>query len=647
MAETAMQNSSAQIAVRFPDGATRTYTAPITPRAIAAMISKSLEKTALAAKIDGKLVDLGTEINSDIALEIITRKSPEALELIRHDAAHVMAEAVQALFPGTQVTIGPSIENGFYYDFYRETPFTTDDLARIEAKMHEIIKQNKPFTREEWSREDAVKFFEAKGEKFKVELIRDLPGNEVLSIYKQGEWLDLCRGPHLRSTGDVGAAFKLTKVAGAYWRGDSKREQLTRIYGTAWRDQAELDAYITMLEEAEKRDHRKLGREMDLFHFQEDAPGAVFWHPRGWTIFQQLVSYMRFRQECSGYVEVNTPDVMDRSLWEISGHWQNYRDHMFTTTTEDERIFALKPMNCPGGVSLFKHGMKSYRDLPIRMAEFGKVHRYEPSGALHGLLRVRHFTQDDAHIFCTPQQMDAECREVVALVLDIYRQFGFENISIKLSTRPENRMGDDETWDRLEGALIQALEHMKLEYRLNPGEGAFYGPKLEFVLRDAIGRDWQCGTLQVDMNLPERFQLEYVGEDGAKHRPVMLHRALFGSLERFTGILIENYAGKLPVWLMPVQAMVATITSDADDYAAQVLGALKAAGLRAETDLRNEKINYKVREHSVQKIPFILAVGKKEIEDGTVAVRRLGEEGQKVMPLAEAVALIASAAKVP
>lgn len=646
MAESALQNAAA-VTVTFPDGATRTYTAPITPRAIAAMISKSLEKSALAAKIDGKLVDLGTEITGDVALEIITRKSPEALELIRHDAAHVMAEAVQSLFPGTQVTIGPSIENGFYYDFHRETPFTTDDLAKIEARMQDIIKQNKPFTREEWSREQAIAFFDAKGEKFKVELIRDLPGSEVLSIYKQGEWLDLCRGPHLRSTGDVGTAFKLTKVAGAYWRGDSKREQLTRIYGTAWRDQAELDAYLTMLEEAEKRDHRKLGRDMDLFHLQEEAQGSVFWHPRGYIVWRALENYIRARLQEENYVEVKTPQLIDRALWEASGHWEKFRQNMFTLPDGEDRVLALKPMNCPAHVQIFKQGITSYRDLPIRMAEFGCCHRNEAHGALHGLMRVRQMTQDDAHIFCRDDQITSESVAFCRLLERVYRDLGFTEVSVKLATRPELRAGTNETWDRAEKGLEDALLAAGLPYEITPGEGAFYGPKLEFHLKDAIGRSWQCGTLQLDFVLPERLDAVYIGEDGAKHRPVMLHRAILGTLERFIGIMIENYAGKLPVWLMPVQAVVTTITSDADQYAGDILNALKAAGLRAETDLRNEKINYKVREHSVQKIPFILAVGKKEIEDGTVAVRRLGEDGQKIMSLAEAIALIVTEAKVP
>jgi threonyl-tRNA synthetase len=645
MADAALQEKN--INIHFPDGATRTFTAPTTPAIIAATIAKSLEKAAFAAKINGKLVDLSTPILADAHLEIITRKSPEALEMIRHDAAHVMAEAVQSLFPGTQVTIGPSIDNGFYYDFYREIPFTTDDLAAIETKMHAIIKENNPFTREEWSREQAIKFFEAKGEKFKVELIRDLPGNEVLSIYRQGDWLDLCRGPHMRSTGDIGSAFKLTKVAGAYWRGDAKREQLTRIYGTAWRDQAELDAYLTMLEEAEKRDHRRLGREMNLFHLQEEAQGSVFWHPRGYIVWRTLENYIRHRLEQHNYVEVKTPQLIDRALWEASGHWEKFHENMFTVDDGEHRVLALKPMNCPAHVQIFKQGITSYRDLPIRMAEFGCCHRNEAHGALHGLMRVRQMTQDDAHIFCREDQITSESVAFCRLLELVYRDLGFLEVSVKLATRPELRAGTNETWDRAEQGLENAVKAAGLPYEIVPGDGAFYGPKLEFHLKDAIGRSWQCGTLQLDFVLPERLDAVYIGEDGAKHRPVMLHRAILGTLERFIGIMIENYAGKLPVWLMPVQAVIATITSDGDNYAAELLEKLKTAGIRAETDCRNEKINYKVREHSVQKIPFILAIGKKEVEDGTVAVRRLGEEGQKTMLLGDAIALITSEAKAP
>lgn len=554
------------------------------------------------------------------------------MEILRHSTAHLLAHAVKELFPEAQVTIGPVIENGFYYDFAYDRPFTPEDLQRIEARMRELAAQAIPVVREEWPRDKAIEFFKSLGEHYKAEIIASIPEGETISLYRQGDFIDLCRGPHVPST-DKLRAFKLTKVAGAYWRGDARNEQLQRIYGTAWPDEKSLQAYLTLLEEAEKRDHRRLGQQLDLFHFEEAAPGAVFWHPKGWRIFQTLIQYMRARQEAAGYVEVNTPDVMDRSLWELSGHWQNYRDHMFTTQTEDGRVFALKPMNCPGAVTMFKHGLHSYRDLPLRMAEFGKVHRYEPSGALHGLLRVRHFTQDDAHIFCTPEQMEEECRTVVRLIMDIYKDFGFEQVRVKLSTRPEHRIGSDEIWDRLEGALAQALESMGMGYELFPGEGAFYGPKLEFVLRDAIGRDWQCGTLQVDMNLPERFDLNYVAEDNTRKRPVMLHRALFGSLERFTGILIEHYAGALPAWLAPVQVVVLSIAERHADYAQQVADALRRQGFRVETDLRNEKINYKIREHSVHKIPYLLVVGDQERESGGVAVRARGGINLGSMPL--------------
>jgi threonyl-tRNA synthetase len=633
--------------VRLPDGSERQFDAPVNSAKLAESISKSLGKAAYLARVNGELWDLSRELPDGARVELLTRDSDAGLEVVRHDTAHVLAEAVQEVFPGTRVTIGPVIENGFYYDFDREEPFTPEDFTAIEAKMRQIIARDAKFEREVWSREQAIAHFKAAGEKYKVELIEDLPEAETITIYRQGTWFDLCRGPHGTSVGKIGGAFKLMKVAGAYWRGDHRNRMLQRIYGTAWRTDAELKAHLHQLEEAEKRDHRKLGKDMDLFHFQEEAPGAVFWHPKGWTLFQQLISYMRRRQDAADYVEVSTPSIMDRSLWETSGHWHNYRDHMYTTTTEDDRVFACKPMNCPGGVQVYKSGLKSYRDLPLRIAEFGKVHRYEHSGALHGLLRVREFTQDDAHIYCTEDQMLEECTTIVKLIMDIYKQFGFENIRIKLSDRPENRIGSDATWDKLEGALRGALAAMDMPYTLNPGEGAFYGPKLEFVLRDAIGRDWQCGTLQVDLNLPERFGAEYVGADGNRHRPVMLHRALFGSLERFTGILIEHYAGKLPLWLAPVQAVVTTIVSDADDYAHEVAGLLKKAGLRVEIDTRNEKINYKVREHSHKKVPFILAVGKNEVEQRTVAVRRLGEQGQSVQPLAALVAAMIEEAKSP
>ena len=609
--------------IKLPDGSIRSFEQPVSIAEIAASIGAGLARAALAGKVNGKLVDTSFRIDENVDLAIVTDRDPEGLEIIRHSTAHLLAYAVKGLFPDAQVTIGPVIENGFYYDFAYKRPFTPDDLAAIEKRMVELSKKDIPLTREVWDRDEAVKFFLEQGEKYKAELIEAIPAGEQVSLYREGDFIDLCRGPHVPSTGKL-KVFKLMKVAGAYWRGNSKNEMLQRIYGTAWAKKEELEAHLHMLEEAEKRDHRRLGQQLDFFHFQEEAPGSVFWHPKGWTLFQTLINYMRDQQEKAGYVEVNTPDVMDRALWETSGHWFNYRDNMFTTTTEDERVFALKPMNCPGAVSLFKHGLKSYRDLPLRMAEFGKVHRYEPSGALHGLLRVRHFTQDDAHVFCTEDQMEAECKEVVRLILDIYKDFGFDNVRIKLSTRPENRIGSDETWDILEGALSTALEHMGMAYELFPGEGAFYGPKLEFVLRDAIGRDWQCGTLQVDMNLPERFDISYVAEDNTRKRPVMLHRALFGSLERFTGILIENYAGALPLWLSPVQAMVLNISEKQADYAAEVVRKLRLAGIRAEADLRNEKITYKIREHSLNRLPYQLVVGDKEKTDGLVAVRTRG-----------------------
>jgi threonyl-tRNA synthetase len=635
------------IALTFPDGSVRSYPSGISGAELAAAISKSLAKKAVAVSLNGTLADLADPIEQDARVKIVTRDDPEALELIRHDAAHVMAEAVQALFPGTQVTIGPVIENGFYYDFYREESFTPEDLAKIEKKMGEIIAKDKPFTKEVWSRNKAQDFFAARGEGFKVELVDAIPEGEDVKIYKQGDWLDLCRGPHMTSTGKVGKAFKLMRLAGSYWRGDSNREQLQRIYGTAWATEEQLAAYLKQLEEAEKRDHRRLGREMDLFHLQEEAPGSVFWHPKGWTLFQTLISYMRRRQEANGYVEVNSPDMMERKLWEQSGHWEKFGENMFVTETPDERIFCCKPMNCPGHVQIFKHGLKSYRDLPLRVAEFGKVHRYEPSGALHGIMRVRHFTQDDAHIFCTPGQITSECVKLNELILSIYKDFGFEDVLIKLSTRPEKRVGSDEVWDRAEEALRVAVEEADLSYALNPGEGAFYGPKLEYTLRDAIGREWQCGTIQLDFNLPERLGAFYIGEDGAKHVPVMIHRAMFGSLERFTGILIENYAGHLPLWLSPLQVMVATIVSDADKYAGRVRAACARAGLRVETDLRNEKINYKVREHSLAKVPVMFVVGKREADEKTVSIRRLGSQSQETMPLADAIRAVAAEATPP
>ena len=615
--------------ISLPDGSSRQFDQPVTVQEVAASIGAGLAKAALAGKVDGQLVDTSFLIQQDAELAIITPKSDEALELIRHDAAHVMAQAVQELFPGTQVTIGPAIENGFYYDFAREEPFSFDDLQKIEDRMAEIVDRDLPIRREVWDREQAKRTFAEIGEQYKVAIIEDLIAeDEEVSVYHQGEWFDVCRGPHLPSTGKLPKAFKLMKLAGAYWRGSSDNEMLQRIYGTAWRDKKELKAYLHRLEEAEKRDHRKLGRKLDLFHFSEEAPGSVFWHPKGWKLFLTLLAYMRGRQEAAGYVEVNTPDVMDRSLWETSGHWANYRENMFSTQTEDERVFALKPMNCPGSVSMFAQGLKSYRDLPLRMAEFGKVHRYEPSGVLHGLMRVRHFTQDDAHIYCTEAQMEQECIDVVALVLDIYKDFGFTDVVIKLSTRPEKRIGSDETWDKLENALRNALNSMDLDYVLYPGEGAFYGPKLEFVLRDAIGRDWQCGTLQVDMNLPERFDISYVDEDGDRNkRPVMLHRALFGSLERFIGILIEHYDGKLPLWLSPVQAVLLNITDRQADYVREVERQLKQLGIRVISDVRNEKVGFKIREHTIQRVPYLLVAGDREMENGQLAVRtRSGED---------------------
>jgi threonyl-tRNA synthetase len=648
-----MSASSGDITLTFPDGGRRPYKRGITGRDLAGAISKSLAKKAVAMLVDGKLADLADPIDKDAAVKIVVRGDPEALELIRHDCAHVMAEAVQALWPGTQVTIGPVIENGFYYDFAKEEPFHPDDVARIEAKMHEIINRNAPFTKEVWSRQQAKDFFKKKGELFKVELVDAIPEGEDVKIYKQGEWLDLCRGPHMTSTGQIGKAFKLTKFAGSYWRGDHRNPQLQRIYGTAWAEEAELAAYLKQLEEAEKRDHRRLGREMDLFHFQEEGPGVVFWHPKGWELFQNLIGYMRRRQNAVGYREVNGPQLLDKSLWETSGHWEWYRENMFTSVTEDEREFVIKPMNCPGHIQIFKHGLRSYRELPYRVAEFGSVHRYEPSGALHGLMRVRGFTQDDAHVFCTEAQLADECVKMNDLILSIYRDFGFEQVLIKLATRPEKRVGSDALWDHAEGAMSRVLAQIaeeakgKIKTGVNPGEGTFYGPKFEYVLRDAIGRDWQCGTIQVDFNLLERFGAFYIDADGEKKTPVMIHRAIFGSLERFTGILLESTAGHLPLWLAPVQAMVLTIVSDADAYAGEVLSALKARGLRAHSDLRNEKINYKVREHSLAKVPVLLVVGKREAEERTVSVRRLGVQQQEVLPLSEALAKLAEEARAP
>ena len=635
------------ISLTFPDGSARDFKPGVTGREVAESIAKSLAKKAVAVALDGQVRDLAEPIKAGAKIRILTREDPEALALIRHDAAHVMAEAVQELYPGTQVTIGPVIENGFYYDFARDEPFTPDDLPVIEAKMAEIIARDSPFTCEVVDRKAAKKLFADKGETFKLELIDAIPAGDEIRIYSQREWLDLCRGPHMTSTGKVGKGFKLLKIAGAYWRGDSTKPMLQRIYGTAWASEEDLKAYLHQLEEAEKRDHRRLGREMDLFHFQEEAPGAVFWHAKGWALFTALIGYMRRRQQAWGYVEVNSPDMMDKALWVQSGHWKKFGDLMYVTETPDERIYACKPMNCPGHVQIFKHGLKSYRDLPLRIAEFGKVHRYEPSGALHGLLRVRHFTQDDAHIFTTEDQITEECVKLNEQMLSIYRDFGFEDVRIKFSDRPAKRVGSDEVWDKAEAALKRAVEAAGLSYELNPGEGAFYGPKLEYVLRDAIGRDWQCGTIQVDLNLPGRLGAFFIAPDGEKTVPVMIHRAMFGSLERFTGILIEHYAGHLPLWLAPVQAVVATIVSDADVYAEEVLAALQAAGLHAEADLRNEKINYKVREHSLAKVPVLLVVGKREAEEKTVSVRRLGSQAQQVVTLDEAIRMLAAEAVPP
>ncbi len=637
------------VALTFPDGARRDYPNGITGLEVAKKISPSLAKRTVAMALDGVLADLSDPIERDASIEFVARDDPRALELIRHDCAHVMAEAVQTLFPGTQVTIGPVIENGFYYDFFRNQPFTPEDFPAIEKKMREIITRDRPFTKEVWSREQAKKVFRDRGENFKLELVDAIPPGEELKIYKQGDWFDLCRGPHMTSVGKVGSAFKLMKIAGAYWRGDSNNPMLTRIYGTAWAAQDELDQYIHRLEEAEKRDHRRLGREMDLFHFQEEAPGAVFWHAKGWTLFEALIAYMRRRQQETGYLEVNTPQLMDSALWVASGHMEKYREMMFLTESreDDERVFTIKPMNCPGHVQIFKNGLKSYRDLPLKLAEFGKVHRFEPSGALHGLMRVRAFTQDDAHVFVTEDQIAAECILINDLILSIYMDFGFDDVRIKFSDRPQKRIGEDAVWDKAEAALMSALKASGRPWTLNAGEGAFYGPKLEYVLRDAIGREWQCGTVQVDLNLPGRLGAFHIAPSGEKVMPVMIHQANFGSLERFIGILIEHYAGHLPLWLSPAQALVCTITSDADAYASEVVAAAKRAGIRAEADLRNEKISYKVREHSLAKIPVLLVVGKKEAAERAVSIRRLGSEQQSVMPLDAALRALAAEATPP
>ncbi len=635
-------------AITLPDGSVRHFAAPVTGTAVAEAIGPGLARAALAMQLDGKLVDLATEIMADAHVTFVTRRDPAALELIRHDAAHVLAEAVQSLFPGTQVTIGPSIEHGFYYDFARNEPFTPEDFPAIEAKMREIIARNAPFRRRVIDRADAIRFFQDKGEKYKAELIQDLPASEPISLYTQGDWVDLCRGPHMRGTGDVGPAFKLMKVAGAYWRGDHRNAMLSRIYGTAWRDQKELDAYLHQLEEAERRDHRRIGKEMDLFHIQEEAAGSIFWHPNGWKLYRTTEAYMRRRLDAAGYQEVRTPQLVDRALWEASGHWEKFREHMFIARVEDEdRTLALKPMNCPCHVQIFRQGVRSYRELPLRMAEFGACHRYEPSGALHGIMRVRAFTQDDAHIFCTEQQIASETVRFVELLSAIYRDFGFTDFVVKFSDRPATRAGADAVWDRAEAALREACATAGVAYTLNPGEGAFYGPKLEFVLRDAIGRDWQCGTLQVDFVLPERLDAEYTADDGTRRRPVMLHRAILGSFERFLGILIEQYAGRFPLWLAPVQAVVATIVSDADGYAAEVAAALRAAGLTVREDVSNQKINAKIRTHSLAHVPVLAVVGRKEAETRTVALRRRGGAAQELMDLDAAVAALAAEATPP
>jgi threonyl-tRNA synthetase len=628
--------------IQLPDGSERQFDSAVSGLDIARSIGKSLARDAVAARVNGELWDLTRPIEDEAKIEIVTRESDDGLELLRHDAAHVMAEAVKELWPDTQVTIGPAIENGFYYDFAREVPFTEEDLEVISARMLEIVERDEEIIREVWDRDEAVRFFRDQGEEYKAKIIEDIPAGEPITLYRQGDFIDLCRGPHLPSTGRLGAAFKLMRVSGAYWRGDSANEMLQRIYGTAWANPKQLRQYLTRLEEAEKRDHRVLGRVMDLFHFQEEAPGAVFWHANGWRLFQNLIAYMREQLDIGGYQEVNTPEVVSRSLWEASGHWDAFGPNMFTTETVDGRQYAIKPMNCPGHIQVFKQGITSYRDLPRRIAEFGKCHRYEPSGALHGMMRVRAFTQDDAHIFCTSEQITDESIAVCEQLLGIYRDFGFDDVRIKFADRPEVRVGEDAVWDQAEAALLKALEASGLDYTHNPGEGAFYGPKLEFVLRDAIGRDWQCGTLQVDLNMPGRLGATYVGEDGEKHTPVMLHRAIFGSLERFIGILIEHHSGNLPLWLSPLQARVLTITSDADDYAREVVDRLRAAGINADADLRNEKISYKVREHSVAKVPVLLAVGQREVDERTVAMRRLGTKHQKVMSLDEAIDTLTS-----
>lgn len=639
---------TSNIAITLPDGSVREFDRPVTGAEIAFSIGPRLAKDALAVKIDGQVLDLTTTVSGNAKIEIVTRNHPDAIEVIRHDAAHVLADAVQKLYPGTQVTIGPSIATGFYYDFARDEPFTPDDLEKIEAKMRELVAADIPIVREVWNRDDAIAYFKNLGEHYKAELIEAIPQGEPVSVYRQGDWLDLCRGPHAPTTGKIGNGFKLMKVAGAYWRGDSRNPMLQRIYGTAWRDEKELKAYLHQIEEAEKRDHRKLGKELDLFHVQEEAVGSVFWHPKGWTLYRTLETYIRTKLQAAGYVEVKTPQLIDSSLFKASGHWDMYGDNMFKVEADEgEKILGVKPMNCPGHVQIFKHGLRSYRDLPIRMAEFGACHRNEPSGALHGIMRVRAFTQDDAHIFCTEDQVSSESAEYFKLQLGVYKDLGFDKISVKLALRPDVRTGSDELWDRAEGALAEALRAAGLEYEELPGEGAFYGPKVEFHLTDAIGRTWQCGTLQYDPNLPNRLDASYIGEDGARHRPIMLHRAILGSMERFIGMLIEHYAGKFPLWLAPVQVVVTTITSEADDYAAEVATLLKRRGVRVELDVRNEKINLKVREHSLKKVPLMLVVGKREADERTVALRVLGGKDQEVLALDAALAKIADDTRSP
>jgi len=619
--------------IKLPDGKNLSFSKKITGLEIAEKISKSLSKQALVMSVDDQLKDLSHLIENDCSIKIFTSKDSEGLETIRHDTAHILAMAVQELFPGTQVTIGPVIENGFYYDFARKEPFTQEDLNKIENKMKEIVDRNEPTFREVWKRNKAISHFKDKGEIYKAEIIEGIPENEDVSIYFHGKWNDLCRGPHLSSTGKIGKYFKLTKVSGAYWRGDSNNEMLQRIYGTSWSSQKDLDDYLKRIEEAEKRDHRKLGKEMDLFHFREDSPGSVFWHEKGWNLFQKLIDYMRAKQKKAGYKEINTPEILDKSLWEKSGHWEKFGEHMYTSTTPDEKIFAIKPMNCPGCVEVFNQGLKSYRDLPLKMSEFGKVHRYEPSGALHGLLRVRAFTQDDAHIFCTEDQITNECLSVTNLILEIYKDLGFTNVLLQFSDRPQKRVGDDKIWDKAETALLKAIKQTKLKYEINKSEGAFYGPKIDFVLRDSIGRDWQCGTLQVDLNLPGRLGALFVDKDGSKKVPVMLHRALFGSLERFIGILIENYSGKLPFWITPLQAMIIPVSDEFDGYAKKVYKQINEVGINCEMDLKNHNLNYKIREHSLSKVPLLLICGKKEVDSNTITIRRLDSKKQETMEL--------------